>query len=476
MSHAHYLCRLALLLAVLGALPTGGHGQKRPPKTPKKPKAPPYKIDREAGLALAEAIVGPWELRVERGGKDALGGRLVLSEDGTYRRYGQVHTRRGEKYGWYETFVAEGRWKAVSGEGVYLREKNDPDKATNGGGHYTVKLEGKELRLNGGRKGDTVMGRYLRPAAWKPPAAVDKGEAEKKALAALKKLGVSLSPEKPGQPIAEVMLFAASVKPEVVKELPGLPGLKSVKLWGGSLTDAALKDVRRVRGLETLWLNNVKGVTGAGLEALHGSNLRELFLEGVPLTETQADGLRRIPLRRIGLLRCKINGAALKRVAMMGGRVEGLFLEGNDLRDADLAIVGKLTALKELGLNSTTITGTGVAHLKGLKQLEFLRLDDNPLKESCLATVATFPKLRVLYLGNTSGVTDEGLKVIARIKTLRELTLATGTFSKITDAGVLQLKALPKLERLHLGINSKISGRARDELRKALPKLQITPR
>ncbi len=82
-------------------------------------------------------------------------------------------------------------------------------------------------------------------------------------------------------------------------------------------------------------------------------------------------------------------------------------------------------------------------------ELEVLRLDDTQVSAACLQTVKQFP-LRRLYLHNLSRITDKGLKDVATIETLKELTLHTAPIAKISDKGIREFKALPELERLSL--------------------------
>jgi hypothetical protein len=94
---------------------------------------------------------------------------------------------------------------------------------------------------------------------------------------------------------------------------------------------------------------------------------------------------------------------------------------GAAVDDATMALVGRLTRLEGLWLNSSAITDAGLAHIKGLT------------------------RLRDLSVGH-SGVTDAGLKHLKGLTELRGLYLAG---SKVTDAGVLELEeALPGLQVL----------------------------
>jgi hypothetical protein len=92
-------------------------------------------------------------------------------------------------------------------------------------------------------------------------------------------------------------------------------------------------------------------------------------------------------------------------------------MDGNPIAGHDLGSLKDLAALRELPLNTVTLTDLFAEHLAELKQVEKLSLAG-------------------------SGMSDAGLRHLAGLRNLKELDL-TGT--KATAAGVVGLqKALPK--------------------------------
>src|SRR5262245_53133039 len=79
-------------------------------------------------------------------------------------------------------------------------------------------------------------------------------------------------------------------------------------------------------------------------------------------------------------------------------RLRILAAGGLGLTDRALEIVGQLTLLEELSLDSNVITGKGLHHLASLKKLRKLNLNFNKLDPTALAFVAQLPELTSLSI------------------------------------------------------------------------------
>jgi hypothetical protein len=123
-------------------------------------------------------------------------------------------------------------------------------------------------------------------------------------------------------------------------------------------------------------------------------------------------------------------------------RVVRVNLRGTKVTD-DLKILKLLPALENLDLTDTRITGAGLAHLKGLKNLRVLCLWKTQVDDAGLAHIKGVTKLWLLTLDGTK-VTDAGLKHLKALTKLRHLNLR-GT--AVTRDGVKGLKAaLPETD------------------------------
>jgi internalin A len=161
------------------------------------------------------------------------------------------------------------------------------------------------------------------------------------------------------------------------------------------LTDRWLVDLRGLKNLQVLNLAG-RQITGAGLKELAGLKDLHLYLRGTQMT-----------------------GAGLKELAGLKN-LQGLDLSYTPITDAELKELAGLKNLQGLSLESTRITDAGLKELAGLKNLQWLDLHNTP-------------------------ITDAGLKELAGLKNLQWLDLGDPWCTKVTNAGVQELrKALPK--------------------------------
>ena len=137
----------------------------------------------------------------------------------------------------------------------------------------------------------------------------------------------------------------------------------------------------------------------------------------------------------------------LKRLRLGGDHL-------NSLTDAGWKRLGEAQTLEELSIGSPKLTGTLLARLAVLPNLTELRLTKiyyesaDPSQASGLAHLAKFPKLQSLNISYLYALTDDGLKGVAAITALRELSIEQcGT---ITSAGIAPLTALKNLTKLDL--------------------------
>jgi hypothetical protein len=133
-------------------------------------------------------------------------------------------------------------------------------------------------------------------------------------------------------------------------------------------------------------------------------------------------------------------------------RLQVLRLKGSQASDQGLAHVGKLKELRRLWLfDSFDVTDVGVAHLAGCRNLELLYLNHSQVGDEGLRVLSRLPRLTELLLqGNRC--TDLGLAHVGQMRQLKTLWLgdAAAHNPNITDAGLIHLATLPKLEELYL--------------------------
>ena len=327
------------------------------------------------------------------------------------------------------------------------------------------------------------------PAA---PAVAD--DAEKKALAAVERLGgqVLRNETKPGKPVYQVTLSGKGVMDADLKDLMGFEELGWLTLNNTQVTDAGLKEVVQFEHLYALSLSGT-AVTDAGLKELARlKGLIYLNLSNTKITDRGFEELAQLKgLKTLILNDTKVTNAGVKELARLEG-LTTLNLAGTGVTDAGLKELARLKGLVFLGLENTEITDAGLEELAQLEGLTHLDLSGTKLTDAAIKGLAKHAKLRELYLTNTkvtgaglreleglislslgnTEITDAGLKELAHLEGLTWLNLDD---TKVTDAGIKGLATLAKLHTLYL-TNTKGTDAGIKELQKALPKCQIITR
>lgn len=254
--------------------------------------------------------------------------------------------------------------------------------------------------------------------------------------------------------------------------------LKSVSL-SGPFTDNAMETVARCRSLEHIGLHS-PGVTSKGLAELAKlPRLRSLWLP-VPADDAALQTIGE--LSQLERLEISAGGGIVTRGPMTAdgwsrlGKLKSLqelTFHRVAVDDRDLAFLEHLPRLRRLWLVDTRFSDAGATHLRGLRELETLRVNEltpgrfrgaslgelkslsqlrhldvagTALNDQGLATIGSLTNLESLNLGGAVRITDAGLKHLASLTRLRWITLA-GT--SISDAGLRHLESLPRLEGVH---------------------------
>ena len=147
----------------------------------------------------------------------------------------------------------------------------------------------------------------------------------------------------------------------------------------------------------------------------------------------------------------------------------------NPVTDDDVrALVTALPDLEELSLGNAQngaapITNACVPSLLALKSLRVLGLNGKDINDNALETVTKLRKLEMLRLEATQ-VTGSGFKALAKLEALRDLSLHK---TPITDAALEDLAKVKTLKSLNLQETS-VSETAVAKLQNALPGCKIT--
>jgi hypothetical protein len=213
------------------------------------------------------------------------------------------------------------------------------------------------------------------------------------------------------------------------------------------------------------WLRRLVGddyfqtVTAVDLSGLMTSQ------RGCSSLEVAVQMARSFPQLKFLLLDCR--GSCEDTLEAIGelNQLEKLIFWGNDVTDAGMAHLRRLTNLKKLWFSgvasnwndpmtfhgSPYVTDDALKHLSALPRLEFLDIQGDRF-------------------------TDKGLAYLTNSPSLKQLTI-TAYSKRITDGGLLHLQRLPRLEVLSLtldGTNITLKGLGHLETVKDLSHLNIT--
>jgi hypothetical protein len=146
-----------------------------------------------------------------------------------------------------------------------------------------------------------------------------------------------------------------------------------------------------------------------------------------------------------------------------------VLLDDPNVEDDDLAPLEALTSLTQVSLQGCSVTGAGVRHIQGCKDLVFINLCNTLVTDADVSQLNRFTDLKSLLLAST-GVSDAGL---LHLKSLKKLNCLALDETAVTNAGLDQLKALANLEYIYLD-GTKVTSDGVAALQEALPDCQIS--
>jgi hypothetical protein len=255
---------------------------------------------------------------------------------------------------------------------------------------------------------------------------------------------------------------------EHVQGLSSLPRLKSVTMgFQLQIEPATFDEFGSIAGLESFHANSW----------LSDDDLRRLAKARTLVevqTSVKSGDKALVPLASLGRLKSitlkggvSFTSQALKTLAPILPNLELLDLSPSFILDEGIADLSACRRLKSLTLD--TISPTGLASLKDLKELVSLSLEDAAITDDALVNLQGLINLKTLNLGN-SNISDAGLEHLVGLKKLEELTIAGGT---VTDAGLIAIRKLPALKKLDIQEGWKVTPEALATIRQDLPNLVI---
>lgn len=201
--------------------------------------------------------------------------------------------------------------------------------------------------------------------------------------------------------------------------LKDLPHLWLLKLSGESVNDQVLLTLSDLDTLHMLELRHT-GVSVEGLQRVlkMTPNLDTLLIHGTKMKDKDLTVLKTLP----------------KRISVG--------LSGTQFTDASLERLEGFSNLTSLELTDTQITDAGLKHLLGLPNLRCLDLDGTSITPAGLEPLQKLPWLWLLSLRGVE-IHDDDVQVLVGMKNLDYLFLEEG---QLTSEGLLRLKSeMPRL-------------------------------
>ena len=148
-----------------------------------------------------------------------------------------------------------------------------------------------------------------------------------------------------------------------------------------------------------------------------------------------------------------------------------LHLRGcENITDDAIIHLSEITHLQNLIL-PYQIGDQGLAHLKGLREMQDLVLSSTQITDAGLVHIQEMAELHTLQLNGCENLTDAGIVHLSGLKNLQVLNLNA---TQITDAGLPHLARLTNLQQLDLGNCLKVSMDGIQTLQTELPACTIT--
>ena len=222
------------------------------------------------------------------------------------------------------------------------------------------------------------------------------------------------------------------------------------------------------------------------------SRLETVTLDGVGSDPILSHLAGLTNLQTLAITRAPVTDAGLASIVSLT-ELESLRLDQTEITDAGLVHIGQRTQLQYLYLNDVNITDAGLAHLAGLTELTHLWLNEMPVGDAGLAHLSGMVQMQRLAIPDAQ-ISNGALGYLSGMSDLRELKLCEATIDDgagpyfpqwpkmevlhlektvgLTDATLVYLLALPNLTHIYIQSTS-ISDAGKAQLRAAFPSASI---
>ena len=195
----------------------------------------------------------------------------------------------------------------------------------------------------------------------------------------------------------------SKLTPDGLAKLGGLTSLRWLNLSGisvGGLRTANLGFLSELTSLRALGIADMGKISAAVIGALAGATeLRELDLRSVPVSDAAAKKLSKLSLERLAISEAKIGPKGMASLATISTLEELSIDHAKGFSDAMLAALAPAPALTSLDLKtsiSANISPTDLEPLAGLPQLRTLGVAEVGITDAWLESLSSTPSLEAL--------------------------------------------------------------------------------
>ncbi|GAA4430925.1 hypothetical protein [Bremerella cremea] len=187
--------------------------------------------------------------------------------------------------------------------------------------------------------------------------------------------------------------------------------------------------------------------------------LETLQLGSNVLTDDSAKALGKIPnLKRLVLRNTLVTPEQMASIARSPS-IRSIEIEGRTATDANIELLAKFPNLEHVSICNSEATDASIETLAGaphLARLGFMLVPN--MTSSSLESLATLPKLEDLTVKGTQ-LSDEGLRMIGQMQSLRSLAISPGPKEPFSEAGLKSLASLKHLTTFEI-FNPAVDGRS----------------
>lgn len=173
---------------------------------------------------------------------------------------------------------------------------------------------------------------------------------------------------------------------------------------------------------------------------------KEVQLTIAPGQIAQLPALRRLgpnDIQALNMNRCAIQDADLSHIAHLTGLFV-LSIDDTPIGPEGYRMLRRLTSLRDVSIIDTELGETGREFIGRQQYLTGIDADRADLTDAWLIDLPPLENLTFLSLDDTPGITDEGIRHIAKHQNLEHLFLS---YTGLTDASMKSLQSLKSLKR-----------------------------